>query len=132
MVLLQYEKFTYLPPPSMTSLTKSVTWILGIVLVLVGLAGFFVDDMLFVFQVSTAFNVLHLLVGVIGLAAASSGESYSRMYLIVVGIVYGIVTVIGFVNGGDILGLFDVNDADNYLHAAVAVVCLGVGFGGKK
>lgn len=116
----------------MTSLTKSVTWILGIVLILVGIAGFIVGDMLFVFQVSTPFNILHLLVGVVGIAAASSGESYSRMYLILVGIVYGIATVIGFVNGGDILGIFTVNDADNYLHAAVAVIALGVGFGGKK
>jgi hypothetical protein len=116
----------------MFSLTKTVTRILGLALILVGVAGFFVDDMLLVFQVSTVFNVFHLLVGVIAIAAASSGESYSRMFLILAGIVYGIATVIGFVNGGDILGLFQVNDADNYLHAAVAVVALGVGFGGKK
>lgn len=116
----------------MTSLTKSVTWILGIVLVLIGVAGFFTNGMLLVFQVDTIHNIVHILSGVIGIAAASSGESYSRMYLIVFGIVYGIVTVIGFVNGGDILGLFEVNDADNYLHAAIAVVSLGVGFGGKK
>ncbi len=116
----------------MNSLTKSVTWIVGVVLVLVGLAGFFVDGTLLVFQVDTVHNIVHLLSGVVAIAAASSGESYSRMYLIIFGIVYGLVTVVGFVNGGDILGLFQVNDADNYLHAAIAVVCLGVGFGGKK
>lgn len=116
----------------MSSLTKMVTWILGIVLVLIGVAGFFVDGTLIVFQVDTIHNIVHILSGVIGIAAASSGESYSRMYLIVFGLVYGVVTVIGFVNGGDILGLFQVNDADNYLHAAIAVVSLGVGFGSKK
>ena len=116
----------------MSSLTKSVTWILGIVLVLVGVAGFFVDGNLLYFQVDTVHNIVHLLSGVVAIAAASSGESYSRMYLIVFGLVYGVVTIVGFVNGGDILGLFRVNDADNYLHAAIAVVCLGVGFGGKK
>src|SRR5688500_20066069 len=103
--------------PSMNSLTKTVTWVVGVVLVLIGLAGFFVDGTLLVFQVDTVHNIVHLLSGVVGIAAASSGESYSRMYLIVFGIVYGIVTVVGFVNGGDILGLFEVNDADNYLHA---------------
>lgn len=116
----------------MSSLTKMVTWILGIVLVLVGVAGFFVDGTLIVFQVDTIHNIVHLLSGVVAIAAASSGESYSRMYLIVFGLVYGVVTVIGFVNGGDILGLFQANDADNYLHAAIAVVSLGVGFGSKK
>lgn len=116
----------------MNSLTKTVTWILGLVLVLIGLAGFFVDGMLLVFEVNNVHNIVHLLSGVVAIAAASSGDSYSRMYLIVFGLVYGLVTVIGFVNGGDILGLFHANDADNYLHAAIAVVCLGVGFGGKK
>ncbi len=116
----------------MTSLTKSVTWILGVVLVLIGIAGFFVDGTLLVFQVDTIHNIVHLLSGVVAIAAASSGESYSRIYLIVFGIIYGIVTVVGFVNGGDILGLFEVNDADNYLHAAITVVSLGVGFGSKR
>ncbi len=116
----------------MNSLTKSVTWILGVVLVLIGVAGFFVDGTLLVFQVDTIHNIVHLLSGVVGIAAASSGEKYSRLFLIVFGIIYGVVTVVGFVNGGDILGLFQVNDADNYLHAAIAVVSLGVGFGGKK
>lgn len=116
----------------MTSLTKSVTWILGVVLVLLGLAGFFVDGMLFMFEVDTVLNIVHLLSGVVAIAAASSGESYSRMYLIVLGIVYGLIAVIGFVNGGDVLDLFRVNDAGNYLHAAIAVVSLGVAFGGKR
>lgn len=116
----------------MTSLTKSVTWVLGIALTLTGIAGFFVDGTLLVFQVDTVHNIIHVLSGVVAIAAASSSESYSRMYLIVFGLVYGVVTVVGFVNGGDILGIFRVNDADNYLHAAIAVVCLGVGFGGKK
>jgi hypothetical protein len=116
----------------MGSLTKSVTWLLGIVLLLVGIAGFFTGNMLFVFQVDTIHNIVHILSGVVALAAVSSGESYARLYLIIFGIVYALVTIVGFVNNGDILGLFAVNDADNYLHAAIALVSLGVGFGDKK
>ncbi len=112
-------------------MVKSLTWILGIVLLLVGIAGFFMNPVL-VFQVDTIHNVVHLLSGIIALAAASSGESSSRLYLIIFGIVYGLVTILGFVNSGSILGLFSVNQADNYLHAAIALVCLGVGFGSKK
>ncbi len=114
----------------MNNLVKQVTWLLGIVLTLVGVAGFFVDNMLLIFQVDTLHNIIHLLSGIVGIAAASMGTSYARLYLIVFGIVYALVTVIGFVNGGSILGLFQVNDADNYLHAAIALVSLGVGFGG--
>ncbi len=116
----------------MTSLVKNVTWLLGIVLVVVGVLGFVNDPVLGLFEVDLTHNIVHLLSGIIGIAAAASGESYSRLFLIIFGIVYGAVAVIGFTMGGNILGLFDVNQADNYLHTAIALVCLGVGFGGGR
>ncbi len=116
----------------MSSLVKSVTWILGIVLLLVGLLGFVNNPILGLFEVDTIHNVIHLLSGIVALIAVSSSESYARLYLIVFGIVYALVTILGFMSGTDVLGLFVVNQADNYLHAAIAVVCLAVGFGGKK
>lgn len=115
----------------MTPFVKLVTKILGIVLLVVGVAGFFVDGQLLVFQVDTVHNVVHILSGVIGLVAAGT-YSYSRLFLIVFGLVYAVVTVVGFAMNGDIFGLFDVNMEDNYLHAAIAILSLGVGFGSKK
>jgi hypothetical protein len=116
----------------MNSLVKSVTWILAIVLLLVGILGFVNNPILGLFQVDTIHNAIHILSGIVGLIAVSSGESYARLYLIIFGIVYGLVTILGFVNGTSILGLFAVNANDNYLHAAITIVCLGVGFSGKK
>jgi hypothetical protein len=117
----------------MSSLVKQFTWILGVVFILIGVAGFFTGDMLLVFQVSTVHNIVHLLSGIVALLAVSSGDSYARLYLIVFGLVYALVTVLGFVMpGGNILGLFTVNMADNYLHGAIALASLGIGFGGKK
>jgi hypothetical protein len=43
-------------------------------------------------------------------------------------VVYGLVTILGFVMGGDILGLFMVNAADNLLHLVIALVALYAGF----
>jgi hypothetical protein len=116
----------------MNSLVKSLTWILGIVLLLVGILGFVNNPILGIFEVDTIHNSIHILSGVIALIAVSSGESMARLYLIVFGIVYGLVTILGFMNGGNVLGLIMVNQADNYLHAAISIVCLGVGFGSKK
>lgn len=115
----------------MSTLVKPLTWILGIVLLLVGVAGFFVDGTLIIFQVDTIHNIIHVLSGVVALFAVSTSLAYARMYLIVFGLVYGLVTVLGFMSG-NILGLFQVNMADNYLHAAIAVVCLVVGFSKKS
>lgn len=116
----------------MNSLIKSVTWILGIVLLIIGIIGFVNAPVLGIFEVNTIHNIVHILSGVIAIIAVSSSESAARLYLIIFGIVYGLVTIVGFVNGGDIFGLFTANQADNYLHAAITLVCLGVGFGGKK
>ena len=106
-------------------------WIVGIVFLLLGIAGFFTTGNLLGFEVDTTHNIVHILSGIIALAAVSAGESQARLFLIVFGIVYALVTVLGFMSG-NVLGLFSVNQADNYLHAAIAIVCLGVGFGGKK
>lgn len=116
----------------MSSMVKSITWILGIVLLLVGILGFVNNPILGIFQVDTIHNAIHILSGIVALIAVSSSESYARLYLIVFGIVYALVTILGFMSGTDVLGLFVVNQADNYLHAAIAVVCLGVGFSAKK
>jgi hypothetical protein len=116
----------------MNLLVKPLTGILGLVLTIVGIAGFFVAGNLLGFEVDTTHNIVHLLSGLVALFAFSSSQLYSRWYLIVFGLVYGLVTVIGFTMGGDILGLFHVNAADNYLHLAIAAVCLIVGFGSGK
>jgi hypothetical protein len=114
----------------MTPFVKLVTKILGVVLLLVGIAGFFTGGMLLIFAVDPIHNIVHILSGVIALAAAGSYQ-YSRLYLIVFGVVYGVVAVLGFLSG-DVLGLIAVNMEDNYLHAVIAVLCLATGFGSKS
>ena len=128
-----FFNFTSSPPFCMSQYTKPLTWVLGLVLTLVGVAGFFTTSgTLLVFEVDTTHNIIHLLSGVVALAAVANSEAYASLYLKVFGAVYGLVTVIGFAMGGDILGLFHVNAADNYLHLAIAAVSLAVGFSPKK
>jgi hypothetical protein len=121
----------------MTTLVKPLTFILGAVLLVVGIAGFVSalvpgGMLLGLFEVNTIHNVIHILSGVVALWAASSGHAYARMYLIVFGLVYGLVAILGFAMDGNVLGLFHANMYDNYLHTAIAVACLAVGFGSKK
>ena len=114
-------------------MVKNVTLVLGVVFLLIGILGFFMSSpLLGLFEVDTVHNVVHLASGIVALFAVSSGVSYARLFLIVFGIVYGAVAVIGFAMNGSILGIFMVNQADNFLHAAIALVCLAVGFGNKQ
>jgi hypothetical protein len=113
----------------MTSLVKTVTKLLGIALLLAGIVGFFVDGTLLVFEVDAVHNIVHIVTGLVALVAAGT-YSYARLFLIVFGIVYGLVAILGFMSG-DVLGLFSVNMEDNYLHGAISLLCLATGFGSR-
>ncbi len=115
----------------MNALVKPLTGLLGLVLTLVGIAGFFTNGMLMMFEVDTTHNIVHLASGLVGLFAFNSSQLYSRWYLILFGLVYGVVTVMGFATGS-VLDFFTVNMADNYLHLGISAICLIVGFGSRK
>src|SRR2546430_12539290 len=40
---------------------------------------------------------------------------------------YGLVTIIGWIDGNDVLGLFPVDTADNVLHTVLTLAALAVG-----
>ena len=116
-------------------MTKTLAWVFGIVLTLVGVLGFVpgltTNDMLLgIFMVGGLHNFIHLVTGLAALAAAM-GYFSPKMYFQIFGVVYAIVTVVGFVQGDTVLGLIMVNMADNVLHLAIAAVALWVGFGMK-
>jgi hypothetical protein len=116
----------------MNLLVKPLTGILGLTLLLIGIAGFFVSGTLIVFEVDTMHNIIHILSGLIGLYAFNASQFASRNFLITFGLIYGLVTILGFAMGGDIFGLLHVNGADNYLHLVFAASALVVGFGSGK
>jgi hypothetical protein len=121
---------------------KKAALIWGIVFVIVGVAGFIpgltsTDDMgmkvlLGLFMVNGIHNVVHLLTGAASLVASKS-EQWSRLYFQIFGVVYALVTILGFVAGSGhyVLGIIPVNTADNFLHLAITLVTLGLGFGAK-
>jgi hypothetical protein len=122
-----------LPTSLMNLLVKPLTGLLGLALTIAGIGGFFVPSgMLWVFEVDTMHNIVHLVSGLIGLFAFNSSQFTARWYLIIFGIIYLIVGIIGFVMAGDILGLFHANAADNYLHLGIGIVSIIVAFGSGK
>ena len=76
-------------------------------------------------------NLVHLLFGIFGIAAVLVDRS--RTYLQGVGIIYLLLTVLGFVPGlfvGDemLLGLVHINLADNFLHLVLGGAAAFFGF----
>jgi hypothetical protein len=115
---------------------KTLAWVFGIVFLAVGVLGYVPgitqDGMLLgIFEVDGLHNIIHILSGLAAVAAAY-GLYAPRLYFQVFGAVYGLVAVLGFVQGDTVMGLIMVNMADNLLHVVIAAAALYIGFGMKE
>ncbi len=116
---------------------KNTASLLGWILLIAGILGFIPgitnDGMLLgVFEVNSMNNVLHIVVGLLGLYLASKGEESSQTFLKIAGVIYAILAVLGFLTSGLVLGIFADNNATTWLHVVIAVVALYLGFASKK
>jgi hypothetical protein len=103
--------------------------VLGIILVLAGLLGFFTDPLLGLFDVNPLHAFLVIVTGIVLLVGAYTPLG-SGLALKIVGVVYALWTVLGFLTTADgmILGSIANNAADNWLHLILTVVTLAAGF----
>ncbi len=111
---------------------KKAVMILGVVFILVGLLGFVNNPVLGLFSVNALHNVVHLASGLVLVFAATRSEDAAQMAAKVLGVVYALVTVLGFVAFDLMNSLLNLNSTDNYLHILLTLVLLYLGFGTKK
>lgn len=113
---------------------KRAARVFGIVLLLVGLLGFIPPlaphGYLFgLFEVDALHNLLHLVTGGAGVLVAFVGGRAGQGYFRVVGIIYGLLTVLGFFHGNaPLFGVMAHNQADIGLHLVIALYTLYMGF----
>ena len=119
------------------SLAQLFCLVTGIVLVLVGILGFFVNSMfnsgpgvsgdeLIIFEVNGWHNIVHLATGAFLLFMAASART-AILGALIFGVLYVVVTLYGFIDGDDVLTIVPINTADNFLHLALAIVAIAVG-----
>jgi hypothetical protein len=107
---------------------KNIYFVLGGVLVLVGVLGFVMPSpLLGLFEVNTLHNIIHLVSGALTLLAASQGVGAMRTWGRIFGLVYLAVGIAGFVDPS-LFGVMHVNLPDNLLHIGLAAIFLYVGF----
>jgi hypothetical protein len=110
----------------------------GATLVVVGLVGFASDasfntgsgvdgGSLVGFEVNGIHNLVHIASGLLLLAGARRPGS-ARTVCLIFGITYGLVTLIGLIDGDTVLGLIPVNPADNVLHIGLTALALAFAF----
>lgn len=121
------------------SSTQAFALVFGVVYVLAAVWGFFVatqftglqtDDKVLIFHVNQLHNIVHLIIGVSWVLASRRARS-ARKASIVIGLVYLVVAVLGFVHPGDLmpslLNIHSPGDPDNWLHLASSVLAMYFG-----
>lgn len=126
---------------------RTFATVLGVVFLLAGVAGFFPSPIppdappltmehgyglaLGLLPINTLHNIVHLLFGVLGLAAGRGAIMGARTYLQMVAVAYGLLVVLGLLPATHTtFGLIPIYGYDVWLHAAIAVLAGIVGFGG--
>jgi hypothetical protein len=123
---------------------QTATLLVGIVFLIVGVAGFIpgitthYGDMSFaghdsmakllgIFMVSVLHNIVHLLFGIAGIMFARSAVA-ARNYLIVGGVIYLVLWIYGLViDQMSAANFVPINTPDNWLHLVLGVGMIGVG-----
>ena len=119
-----------------SSPAKLYATLVGTVLTIAGIIGFFysgsfgspgsVDKVFGILAVNGWHNVVHLVTGLLGLAAAGYA---ARQYALGLGLVYIAVAIWGFIigSGDSILSIVPVNTPDNILHLILGLTGLAAG-----
>jgi len=131
--------------------TRLFALIVGVVYLLVGVAGFipglvadptngaFADlavragegRLLGLFPVNVLHHIVHLLVGLAGVLAYRTYDA-SRLYARALAIIYGLLAIMGLIDAGNLhttFGLIPIFGHDVWLHAVTAAVAAYFGFG---
>jgi hypothetical protein len=106
------------------NLARTYAIVFGVVYTLVGLIGFTVSTTLatatlIVFPVNVVHNIVHLLIGLIGIGAFFSGRAVP--YCRGMAVLFAILTVAGFLPQ-PLLGIVPLGGFDIPLHAATAIL----------
>ena len=111
---------------------RNVAFVLGVILLIVGVLGYVRNPIVGptgFFVTNTLHNLVHILSGILLLIGVYTALGPS-LALKILGIVYAIVAVLGFVMmKGDMLYGIRMNMMDHWLHVVLAIILLAAGFG---
>ena len=124
----------------MTAKTGALIW--AFAFIVVGALGF-IDNPIIgesegaMFHADTVHNCVHLVSGVLFLLVALAAPGSAKGFLILFGIVYLGLGVLGIIQFGTegmgkLLGFLHVNGADNYLHIALGALIALTGLSSRR
>jgi hypothetical protein len=121
---------------------KSAALLFGVIFIIVGILGF-VDNPIVgasqdaIFHADSMHNYIHIGSGVLFLLFALAAPASLAGFMILFGIVYLLLGIIGIVNFGTdgfgkLFGILNVNGADNLLHIGLGVLILAFALASRR
>ena len=108
---------------------KIILYVVGIVLVLVGVLGFVSDSVLGIFEFGALHSAINVVAGLVLLWGGYKGGEVGRLGPKVIGVIYALMAVLGLI---PLLGFLDTNLAGTVLQVAVGAALLYAGFKMKE
>ncbi len=103
---------------------RTICYIYGLAFMAVGILGFIPNFLISengFFETNMTHNMVHILLGTVFIFGARLFPGYEQRLLKFLGIGGFVVSFIGFLSKGDkLLGIIHVNEADHWLHLALA------------
>jgi hypothetical protein len=121
---------------------KSAAILIGLIFIVVGILGFVENPIIgdspdAIFHADSFHNYVHIGSGILFLLFAMAAPATTRGFMVLFGLVYLTLGVIGYVTfgkegTGKVLGVLHVNANDNYLHIALGLVIVLMAFVTRK
>jgi len=118
-------------------MAKTIATLLGVIFIVVGIAGFFSPHLLGA-HLGKAHNAVHLVSGAVSLYFGIKGSlSAAKQFCIVFGVVYGLLGVVGYFVGSGPEHVLELpylmlGTRDHIIHIVLGVIFLIGGFGTKS
>ena len=110
-------------------MTKVFARTAGWLALLLGVLGFFVTDLLGLIHFDTTHNVVHLVIGILGIAAARNAN-WAKLYAQILGAIYLLLGILGFFLP-ELVGIH-LEVVENLVHILLGAWGLYAAFGEKE
>lgn len=103
----------------MLFLTRQTARILGLLLLILGVLGFFTNGFISTMAVNPTLNILNICIGLLGIASATS-YSYAKNFLRLFGVLFFIFGIVFLING-NVWGFLQTNAAGATFYVLVGI-----------
>lgn len=108
---------------------KIISYIIGIIVTLAGIVGFFNESILNVINTNAIQNIIYVALGLLLLMAIKKRKA---MLTKIIGIVFAVLGILGLVISGDkVIGLVESTSAGNWFHLIIGILILLIAFMNK-